>query len=372
MKNFMRNEYLIILSIFLLSFCSSHKEGEWRGAIKNENGVTIVKNPDEPMYNKEIIIFQEEMSIGKISSPAEVSVGDIMCFTVDDKGNVFIGDGENYCIEVFNKNGQHLRTIGKKGQGPGEFTSPPAKIQLTPKNEIMVSGNSLKFFSIDGWFLRTFKNPIFLFSNVLMGADGQLYIYRAEFDGKEKIYRMIPPYEKYEILVSVEAERTTPPPRLRYAIVSGDKLAWGFSTEYRIYISDKQGKIIRIIEKEHKPLPLTIDWKSKYLNSLPKGFPKKGHNFRKYFPAFDYFFADDEGRLFVKTFEKEESTEKYIFDVFDPEGRYLTKTALKVGREISLKQDSFIIKNNKLYAEDYDDDGYAILKRYSVTWINLK
>lgn len=357
--------------ILIFTSCSGHKEGQWKGVTKIENGITVVKNPSRPMYEKTILELVEEISIGTASWPEEARIGEISCYTVDNDGNIYVGDSKNYCLKVFDNNGQYLRSMGRRGQGPGEFTVPPSKIQLAPSKEIIVSANSLKLFSPEGKFLYELKNPIFLFSDVLMDADSRLYLYRSEFDGKEKIYRALPPYESFVNIISVEEERTIPAPRLRYALISGHILAWGFSSEYRIHLADQQGKIIRIIEKEYKPWPLTADWKSKYLDSLPRGFPKEGHNFRASFPAFDYFFADDSGRLFVKTFEKEEATGNYLFDIFDPEGRYLTRIALKVGREISLKQDSFMIKNGKLYAEDYDSEGYSILKRYSLTW-NLK
>ncbi len=40
------------LSIILIS-CGNQKS-EWKGTIEEENGVTIVKNPKEPMYREKV------------------------------------------------------------------------------------------------------------------------------------------------------------------------------------------------------------------------------------------------------------------------------------------------------------------------------
>jgi len=43
---------------------------------------------------------------------------------VDKEGNIYVSDGGNHRIQKFDSDGNHLQTIGRKGQGPGEFESP--------------------------------------------------------------------------------------------------------------------------------------------------------------------------------------------------------------------------------------------------------
>src|SRR5665647_1567871 len=43
---------------------------------------------------------------------------------IDDAGMIYILDSGNQRIQVFGPDGRYVRTIGRKGQGPGEFASP--------------------------------------------------------------------------------------------------------------------------------------------------------------------------------------------------------------------------------------------------------
>lgn len=360
----------ITFLLFNLLCCQKTRDGRWQGNIATENGVIVIKNPDKPIYEREIVTFEDELIIGTKEKDDEGSFSDISCFTVDYEGNIYIVDGRRLVIIIYNKEGKYIQTIGRKGQGPGEFSFPPSNIQFTPEKEIMVVTNSILFYKPDGQFLRELRHPTVILSlSTFIDAHKNLYILKSEFDNKQNLYKLRPPYKDPDIIaIREEIGRATPFPMIRYDIVKEDMLIWGISSDYKFYITDDKGKIIKIIEKERKPLMLTTDWKERYLNTLPKEFPKERHEFSRYFPAFDYFFADDEGRLFVKTFEKIPGTDKYFFDIFDPEGRYLTRAALKVGREISLKQGNFIIKNNKLYTVYYDEEDYPILKRMKIIW----
>ena len=78
-----------------------------------------------------------------------------------------------------------------------------------------------------------------------------------------------------------------------------------------------------------------------------------------YHAAFGRYICDDRGRLFVQTFEKS-ADGNYIYDVFDAEGRFITRVSLK-GRPL-------VGKNEKLYCREKDESGYEILVRYRLIW----
>lgn len=51
-------------------------------------------------------------------------LGEISGIALDDSGRVYIADFQDPRVVVFDGRGRHLATIGRKGQGPGEFTAP--------------------------------------------------------------------------------------------------------------------------------------------------------------------------------------------------------------------------------------------------------
>jgi len=54
--------YLIIY--FFLFFCCSSQKAEWQGTIEEVNGVTLVKNPGQPLYGNDVYTIKEELEFG--------------------------------------------------------------------------------------------------------------------------------------------------------------------------------------------------------------------------------------------------------------------------------------------------------------------
>ena len=55
---------LIVVCFFLIAAAFPQKD-KWKGSIEKVNGVVVVKNPKKPIYSNEIVLFNEELSIGK-------------------------------------------------------------------------------------------------------------------------------------------------------------------------------------------------------------------------------------------------------------------------------------------------------------------
>jgi hypothetical protein len=76
----------------------------------------------------------------------------------DVDGNLYIMDAGNHRIVVFDDAGNHLRTIGRQGGGPGEFQMWPSGITIAPDGAINVydmGKNGLVRFDSDGAPLQT-------------------------------------------------------------------------------------------------------------------------------------------------------------------------------------------------------------------------
>jgi hypothetical protein len=79
--------------------------------------------------------------------------------TVDERKNVYISDAESHHIKVFDNDGKYLRTIGRKGQGPGD-TYRPHQLVFSPEGDLVVhesGARRLQYFSPSGKSKRIIK-----------------------------------------------------------------------------------------------------------------------------------------------------------------------------------------------------------------------
>ena len=73
------------------------------------------------MYGEDVFSLEEELSIGEAEGEEEYMFSRINDIDVDDEGNVYVAEGAFAHIRVFDENGEYLRVMGRKGQGPGEM-----------------------------------------------------------------------------------------------------------------------------------------------------------------------------------------------------------------------------------------------------------
>lgn len=72
----------------------------------------------------ERIDLVEDLVIRGTSDAPEDGFGGIRDIDVDDQGRIYALDVDRMWIAVFDADGRFLRTVGRSGQGPGEFTTP--------------------------------------------------------------------------------------------------------------------------------------------------------------------------------------------------------------------------------------------------------
>jgi len=121
----MKKLLFLIMIFFLFVFCGPQKAG-WQGTIEKVDGVTIIKNPKEGIWDlKEIgdVTISQELKIGQLDGPEEFLFAGIADVAVNSKGDIYVADSRLNEIRKFDREGKYLLTIGRAGQGPGEFQS---------------------------------------------------------------------------------------------------------------------------------------------------------------------------------------------------------------------------------------------------------
>ncbi len=205
--------------LFILVSCSQQKQ-EWQGTIEEIGGVTMVKNPNQGLWdtkeNSEITIKQE-LQIGQLDGPEEFLFVYISDTAVNSKGDIYIADRELKEIRKFNKAGEYLLKIGRPGQGPGEFQS-ISTLSVTPQDELIVFDDMqarISIFSDEGKHIKTTTKiikdswilPSEIFSEngniILFGKLGESLKLFHKFDND---WNLMESYIDYEIIDNREFE----------------------------------------------------------------------------------------------------------------------------------------------------------------------
>ena len=96
-------------------------------------------------------------TLGELDGADHESFAMVTDVAFDADGNVYVLDSQAYRVSVFDAGGRFLRSIGRQGGGPGEFTF-PSGIALLPDGSLVVNDGgraSLQIFDSRGAFVRS-------------------------------------------------------------------------------------------------------------------------------------------------------------------------------------------------------------------------
>ncbi len=370
-----RTDYLLkSLAFFLLIghvvSCSGPK------VVKEMDGdVVVVKNPKDPVrisnYAQEVKLT-EELCIGHDAPEGEYVFAALRALQVDDAGDIIVLDSKDNLIKVFNPDGHLIHTFGKHGQGPGEIQS-PNRLYLKDGKLIalMDSGNNrYSLYSKSGECLKEIDMGKYRVFRTIPDSRDYVYGDRLEFSGdpipSAQLLRISPDFNDAEIIVEYQIVSRfgifgAVFDRLAYAVASDDRFLWGRSTKYVIHILNPDGEEIRRIQKNYAAVPISDEEKKvlgeRYtLDGDIKSLPNQ-------YPPFFYFICDDLGRIYVRTYERNEKG-WLGYDIFDEEGRFFSRLFLPEEETL------MVVKKDKAYCmiTESPDEGIPLVKRYTMDW----
>jgi len=382
-----------LIFIFLVLFWSAYNQSQKpksNASVEVIDGVECIHNTEIPLYPNKTVTFEEDLSISGEDKDRNIIFFMPRLSLVDDNENIYITESQDQVIKVFGSDGKYIKTIGAKGNGPGEFRM-IIYLVLTKDRKLVVMDQRARrtsFFDSSGQFLKSFrwvrgyfhfiliKNSSYIISETVKSDDGQfwyLYVKEIDFDGKE--IRSYGEFTMEEPLVirqggGIHYGSLPDPPR---SIFVGDHDRDLFyhclNNKYIIEVYDTSGKLFRKIDRPYKPIPFTKKDTEEYLakfDSDPFGVLSKAvkaMKMPKVKNVVSRMFVDDESNLWVRTNEIKQEEDKILtaFDIFDSDGYYFAK--------IWTEFTHFIFKRRKMYRMGTDPDtGYQTLKRYKVVW----
>src|SRR5690606_712467 len=100
--------------------------GEWAGTMDTPaSGRIIVRNPDAPLWRPgEAWALREQFRLGATEGEGADVFGEIGDVELGPDGALHVRDAQASEVRVFGSDGAHLRTLGRRGRGPGELENP--------------------------------------------------------------------------------------------------------------------------------------------------------------------------------------------------------------------------------------------------------
>ncbi len=134
---------------------------------------------------------------------------------------------------------------------------------------------------------------------------------------------------------------------------------------YEIWVYDVNGNLIRKVRKEYQKIQIQEDYKQEKTKNLPEQL-KQITYFPENFPPLQGVLADEFGRLFVMTYEQDENSDEYIFDIFNSDGVFIGRTQLDALYQGGLVMAKF--KNGHFYYISQKENGFKVLNASTFNW----
>lgn len=377
---------LLFVYVLTASLSAQTQNPQWHGLVEDGGGVKVVVNPDVPLYGEISLDLEEDLVIGN-EDDENYMFYQVSSIAVDSIGNIYVLERGNCRIQKFNKEGRYLQTIGRKGQGPGEFEE-PMRIIVDNDYRIYVEDYRRRIVQVldrGGEFIHSIQ------SNDLLLTMGFL-------DNGNVLAHTIalsPGLNTHAVKVlgvnNEEVKSFKSFPRKVFPIIKGSMLGnpyepmlhfcpsfegggvYGYSDEYALYKINSRGNIDLIIKTSHPQIPITKKDKEnlveRYLdrqNQIPRktilsrNDVEKAYVFPKNKPYFYYILQDESGRIYVQHFKIFDLNDESVsFDVFDENGVFLKVLHLPISPRIIMN--GFIYKIGK----DPDTE-YPRIIRYKI------
>lgn len=284
----------------------------------------------------------------------------------DEQGRIYISDFKESHIKVFDAAGTFLRTIGRAGQGPGDFRS-LVEVEFADGSLYAIERIIVSLFTPEGRFLRS-----------LRPENGRsIRAMRALRDGRFVAEKRTPDYQSPDHRVAFSLELLSPEmapvrticrrelhpyipiseptpmdlskpfePDLSWTVLPSGNIAVSDGLNDAIELHDPDKGLISTFSRAFEPLPVTAEDQKEYLAGVSYmtqegGVPKlhkgaadymiKATIFPKFHPPFKHIWSDAQGRIWVLRPSHMKDTKTSLMDVFDAGGRFIGRVTTDAG-----------------------------------------
>ncbi|MXW18441.1 MAG: hypothetical protein F4123_11585 [Gemmatimonadetes bacterium] len=372
-------------TIALLLACDSESQPDLASVSTDSAGIRIVHSHPANSDATCTISAEPTVVIGDDESDENqwfAQVGDAA--RMSDGSIVAVDRGSNQ-IRVYDADGRHLRTMGRQGEGPGEFENGPFQMWIAAGDTIWAGDYfpwRYNLFGADGEFVRQVSlNPQFINSSMGGGVLANGYtVNSSETRARKPDFSVAdtmiveahgPGGELIDTLARIphgrwgqddhEALGTFWLPRLFYAGAEVDAggstiaLAYGMNTEVRVLDDEVNLRlIVRWTEPDREVTAADVDaWREEYVETRPRpdyspmaevhdAMISEDRPVAELFPAISTVMVGRDGRIWVREYDRPREDRGWL--AFEPDGQFLCHLAPPGGSIREFGSDDVVIR----------------------------
>jgi len=323
--------------------------------------------------------------IWEIDKAGDDDFGRIAELLVSDKHHVYLRDFKKNISYVFDGNGRFIKKFAPQGKGDGQLPFYLNRFQAGEKI-VLAAPDKLHYFSQDGTFEHAVENNLFLRFPLYFISENE-FIYAPNFPRS-------PVNEKKLILLDMSSgkERTlvdfsetgakgenapqgpmvmifslTPQVRFDH---DGNKMVFGRSDQYKIFIADQAGRILSSFCLDRKRMTASLEDKKGHFAGT--GIPEEqiGKIIAQLPDEMTYFSHIDSCNgliyIFAVTNMKPKTNSQQI-DIFSEKGEYIYSGKIGFGDDLKFGSPSnLLIKGEYVYVILENDQGKQTLAKYRI------
>jgi hypothetical protein len=304
--------------------------------------------------------FDAPIPLPHLEKPETIVLNDDYMAVVDGT-SIKLFDGSTF---------QFIRTIGRDGQGPGEFQD-FASPQLLPDHILISSTNKVSHFSYDGELIKEIKHDL-VASTVLeikdkyvafivIRPEDQSGDFQLAYNLYDSNMRKVRELHRGEWILKKNRRRGFF--EIFFYDTCQDKIVMAHRQGFVIEILDAEGNVLHTIEPEFQPIPFTNTDKERVItywredrgyNREQVEWLEKRTDFPDHYPPLLTGRVDG-GKIYAVTYRQEEGRRECL--VYDLNGRYIKRTWLALVMAAPNFAGPFDIRGEIFYQLTYDEKG---------------
>lgn len=379
--------------MLLISGCGTGDKSLDSYLARDSAGIQIAENTADARGADWRLDGDPILEIGRIEGDGPDVFGSIRNIIWMATGDIAIADGRAREIRIFSEHGRYLRTFGRTGEGPGEFSQLWSIGAYRGDSLAAVDnlGGRVSVFAADAGFARSFtllRLSGAAAPNVVGWLnDGTLVISalsRSPTQGTSnettvQLYTVSPTGELTQELGEFTDHRRLGRNGMALGFAgqaefaTGDSLIWyGQSDHFELVARDQRGAIVRIVRLDRMPRAVTDDEIAEARSVVETSLAGsqsvtaqriRDTEFATTYPVHGAFFIDRMGKLWVERYRSNllAAIDPREWDIFDPDGRLTGHLAVPGGLRVQQARE------DRLLGVYTDSLGVARLRVYRLS-----